>query len=111
MADVTDTNIDMPANLREHKEILDEAFNTYMNRNYKYNDAWKQSGWRGALFDLRKKVERAWVHLFNAEVLEDQDKDFVEEPDVDDLIDSINYAVFAIRGIREGNRDGKGGWW
>jgi hypothetical protein len=87
------------------RSILMDALDIYKQRNAQYHDSWKHSGWRGALFDMRKKVERAWKHLFNAP------DDYYSKEDEDELIDIINYAVFCIRAIREGNRDGKGGWW
>lgn len=97
--ELTKANIDQ-------QNVLTRAMEIYEERNIKYEDAWKQSGWRGALFDARKKVERAWTHLFYADSVPTGDPH-----DVDDLIDTINYCAFAIRAIEDGNRDGQGGWW
>jgi hypothetical protein len=98
-----------------------EALAVYKERNARYGDAWRRSGWRGTLTDLRRKIERAWSFLWSAEprdvvevqAWQDADpKPIDADPvDVDDLIDIINYAVFSIRAVREGNRDGYGGWW
>lgn len=81
-------------------EVLLEALKVYDERNVKYKDNWKRFGWRGCLFRLRERTERAWDDWFHGDV------DIDEMPDVDDLIDLINFAAFTIRAIREGNRDG-----
>jgi hypothetical protein len=89
------------------KAVLLEAHEIYVRRNAQHKDSWRREGLRGALFNLRRKVERAWDYLFNA------DFDFTESRDYDedDLLDVINYAAIAVLAKREGNRDGKGTWW
>ena len=115
---------------REHMEVLEMAMEVYKKRNARYGDAWRRSGWRGTLTDLRRKIERAWSFLWHAEPVEqpkegeirirtddvdiDDLVDIINRPedvDIDDLVDIINYAAFSIRAIKEGNRDGYGGWW
>jgi hypothetical protein len=106
---------------KAQEAVLMEALAVYKERNARYGDAWRRSGWRGTLTDLRRKIERAWSFLWSAEprdvvevqAWQDADpKPIDADPvDVDDLIDIINYAVFSIRAVREGNRDGYGGWW
>lgn len=88
------------------ESIFLEALEVFRKRNAVYHDAWKRSGWRGLMFDIRKKVERAWDALWDADPTPSG-----EPNDVDDLLDMINYAACAMRAIREGNRDGVGGWW
>ncbi len=95
----------------EHERVLMEALAIYKERNAKYGDAWRRSGWRGTLTDLRRKIERAWVSLWHAEPLPCESPDHDRREQTDDLFDIINYAVFSIRAHREGNRDGYGGWW
>lgn len=91
-----------------HAQILDRALEVYKERNETYKDNWKKQGWRGALFKLKLKVERAW------EVLWDEDPDNLDSDYMarvtDDLIDAINNAAFAVAAVEEGNRDGKGSW-
>jgi hypothetical protein len=86
--------------------ILDEALAIYEERSKLYGDQWRKYGWRGCLYNARRKVERAWEHLWNRET----ERPTVHD-DVDDLLDTINYCAMAIKSVREGNRDGKGGWW
>lgn len=94
----------MPDGSEEHLRVLMEAMDIWKERNQKYRDNWRRQGLRGNLFKLRWKVERAWQHLWN------MDKGMEGVPDVDDLLDSINYAVCAIRLARERNRDGDWFW-
>lgn len=100
---------------KEHMEVLDMAMRVYAERNAKYGDAWRRSGWRGTLTDLRRKIERAWTFLWHATPIPKPDEGEARidvDPDhIDDLIDIINYAAFSVRAIKEGNRDGYGGWW
>ncbi len=105
----------------EQAQIFKEAMDIYRERNAKYGDAWRRSGWRGTLTDLRRKIERAWSFLWSAEPhdkveitqMGSSEPEYADgDPvDVDDLFDIINYAAFSIRAVREGNRDGYGGWW
>jgi hypothetical protein len=96
---------------QEHEAVLMEALEIYKERNAKYGDAWRRSGWRGTLTDLRRKIERAWTFLWHAEPTPFGSPDHEANVETDDLFDIINYAVFSIRAHREGNRDGYGGWW
>jgi hypothetical protein len=116
------TQEELDKSVKEHEAVLMEALAIYRERNAKYGDAWRRSGWRGTLTDLRRKIERAWSFLWNAEpgervevtAFQDKDPSYVAGegmPDFDDVFDIINYAAFTIRAGREGNRDGYGGWW
>ena len=85
----------------EHDQlrVLLNAASLFAERNEGYRDNWKRQGWRGSLFKLRLKVERAWDVLWAWPLDED-------EPNPDDLLDAINYAAFAVRQLRDGDRDG-----
>jgi hypothetical protein len=83
--------------IEEQRAVLEQALRIYEERNRKYNDNWRRFGWRGCVFRVRERAERAWDALFWAE-------DGAEA--VDDLLDLINFAAFTVRAIREGNRDG-----
>lgn len=99
---------DIPGELWAHHAVLERALDVYAERNETYKDNWKKQGWRGALFKLKLKVERAW------EVLWDEDPNNLDPKYMDlvtdDLIDAINNAAFAVRAVESGNRDGVGGW-
>lgn len=79
-------------------DVLEEALAVHEQRQEAYRDNWRRQGWRGSLFKLRLKVERAWDVWWGAEPQ--------PEPDVDDLLDVINYAAMTVVAIREGDRDG-----
>lgn len=90
-----DTNSEL-----DQLRVLLNAASLFAERNGAYNDNWRRQGWRGSLFKLRLKVERAW------DVLWAWPLDCEEQPSPDDLLDAINYAAFAIRQLRDGDRDG-----
>lgn len=104
------TDLAQSKDVDAYEEIIAHAGVIFRDRNAKYKGNWRRYGWRSCLHDLRRKVDRCWDQLFNA-------PDMSPPPgtptalDVDDLLDVINYAAITIMAIREGNRDGKGGWW
>jgi hypothetical protein len=95
--------------LRRHKEIMERALNIMVERDPKYHDSWKNYGWRGAIFNMRRKAERVWHLMFNLDP-NDLNTDTMHR-DVDDLYDIINYATMAVQCIEDANRDGTDGWW
>jgi hypothetical protein len=94
-----------PEHLEMHAQILHKAMALMVERDEHYSDQWKKYGWRGAIFNLRRKAERAWSILFNKPELE------VMATDEDDLLDIVNYAAMCIAMMREQNRDGVPEWW
>jgi hypothetical protein len=79
----------------QHLMVLLEVFELYLERNGRYNDEWRVTGWRGALFELRKKVSRVWRVFW---------KGTGSKPEhilYDDALDAINFIVFFIRLHRE----------
>lgn len=82
--------------------ILIEALVVMRSRQQGYKDCWKDSGWRGCLFDLRKKAERAWNEFWfgGADKNEYTSKG-------DSAIDVINYACFFLRQWRAKDEHGK----
>lgn len=80
-----------------------EAFQLYERRNVSYNDNWKRYGWRGCLFRVRERAERAWDVLWNSSPINDNGRD--------DLVDLLNLTAFTIRAFDSCNRDGEGAWW
>lgn len=89
----------------EQMKLFLEALAIYDERNVRYADNWRRFGWKGCIFRLRERAERAWDHWWYSQL----NPDYMSElpPDVDDLLDLINFAAFTIRAIREGNRDGE----
>jgi hypothetical protein len=82
------------------RSVMRRAVMIHVERNKLYHDNWRRFGWRGCLFRLRERTERAWDGLWDAPA---------QEPPleiVDDLLDLINFAAYTIRAIEEGNRDG-----
>jgi hypothetical protein len=83
----------------EQFRVLMEAFDVFMERNARYRDVWKGSGYRGSLFDLRKKITRMWSVFWQGHPDE-------KAKECDDALDVINYAAFFVRNVRDGNEYG-----
>lgn len=101
---------------RKQAELLAEALRIYGERNERYQDNWERGGWRGTLVRLRERVDRVWDVMWDAD--DDMPAPGYDIPGgrketraaaKDDLLDLINFAVFTIRAMDEGNRDGD--WW
>jgi len=78
--------------------VFMEAMSLYDERNKRYKDQWKESGWMGALYDIRKKAARLFRQFFGEEPTEGASED--------DAWDLINFGGFFIRGRREQNKWG-----
>lgn len=85
------------------RNIFTKALQIYEDRNNLYHDNWRRFGWRGCMFRIRERSERAWDALWDAPAANPP------QEIVDDLLDLMNFAAFCIRAIEEGNRDGQ--WW
>lgn len=94
---------DLTVSEAEQLTVLLDAFLIFRERNARYHDVWQQSGWRGSLYDLRKKVTRLWATFWQGKPSDAQ------RADVDDALDTINYAVFFIRNMRQNNEYGSWG--
>lgn len=88
-------------------QVFDHCMGILKARQASYGSQWKKYGWRGALYNARRKVERAWAQLWDAE----PDSPTGRHMGVDDLYDTINYCAMTLLAIEEGNRDGEGDWW
>lgn len=85
---------------REQAMVFAEAFLIFIQRTDRHGSSWKQSGWRGALFDSRKKMDRLWQEfMINEE----------PPPDLDSALDLLNFVAFFVRG-RANNIEGTWGW-
>jgi hypothetical protein len=84
--------------LIEQFSVLLRALQVFAARNERYQDQWKTSGWRGALYDLRKKADRLFRQYWGGAPTPGADED--------DAIDAINFAAFFIRGRAERNEWG-----
>jgi hypothetical protein len=91
--------------VREQFVVLMRALAIFEERNREYHDNWRRQGWRGGLFKLRLKVERAWDTLWAAEPWTDSE-DIPDRPTVDDLLDAVNAACFVVRSVEANDRDG-----
>lgn len=87
------------ASVSEHSAVLERAMAIYGQRSARYNDLWRNNGYLGSLFNVRACVDRAWHVLW----LKRRDP---TPKDVDNLLDCINYCVFAIRNIERDNPSG-----
>lgn len=82
--------------------VLLLALDIYAERNVKYRDNWRRSGWRGIVVRVRERSDRLWDMMWPG----------TGEPEeaVDDAVDLINFAAFLVRAIGgETTRDGE--WW
>lgn len=102
-----DPDADKPLHLRRHKAIMERALAIMVERDPKYHDSWKNYGWRGAMFNLRRKSERVWRYWFDRT----PEREDSHSEQLDDLYDVINYATMAVQCIEDSNRDGTDGWW
>jgi hypothetical protein len=91
--------------IQEQVDILIKAIKIYGKRNETYKDNWRRFGWRGCVFRLRERAERAFDGLWDADHRYNSQSDSIRAIE-DDLYDLINFAAFTIRAIRESNRDG-----
>jgi hypothetical protein len=89
------------AEARPHEEVLMRALTIHISRSKQYGQMWREYGWRGSLVHARSACERAWrmMQAHRGGVTETQRR----KKTVDDLLDLINYAVFTIRNIEDGN--------
>lgn len=83
-----------------HLEVLLKARRIYEERGRTRGEMWRGQGWRGALFNMKTCMERIWRAYWAA------DPDNLDEKAMDDVLDMINYAVFAYIMLEERNRDG-----
>lgn len=75
-----------------------KAMYIFAERNERYKDLWKKSGWFGNIFHIHHKALR----LFRNFIREGGEG----EPSLDDAYDLINYAAFAIRCLELKNKWG-----
>lgn len=78
---------------REQAMVFVEAFRIFVQRSERHGESWKQSGWRGAMFDSRKKMDRLWQEFM-----------VNDEPpgDLDSALDLLNFVAFFVRGRTHG---------
>jgi hypothetical protein len=88
---------DTPSNF-EQFSIFMIALEIHSERNARYRDVWRVTGWRGALYDLYKKATRLFRQYWRGTA--------TPGADVDDAYDLINFAAFFLRGRDEENEWG-----
>lgn len=93
----TDDNLDQ-------LNVLVECLVIYSGREDVYGAAWRQYGAVSNVLSMARKVDRVmnewWTSLIRGEV---RDRDGEE---LDDAFDLINYTVFFLRNVRDGNISG-----
>jgi hypothetical protein len=83
--------------------VLLRALDIYAERNVRYADNWRRSGWRGVVVRIRERSDRLWDAMWPGGI------PYGPGP-ADDAIDLINFAGFLVRAIEgETTRDGE--WW
>lgn len=91
-----------------HKFILQEAYAIFEEKNALRGDMWREFPPSDKLREIQERYRR--IMRMYANVLETQ-RDIGEDPAhvieaiEEDTLDLINYAVFFIRQLREGQRD------
>lgn len=84
--------------------VLAECLVIYSSRDGVYGAAWRQYGAVSNVLSMARKVDRVmnewWSSLLRGEV---SDRDGEE---LDDAVDLINYTVFFLRNVRDGNISG-----
>lgn len=61
-----------------------------------YREVWKRFGWRGALYESRKNIERLWNSWWLA-----------EPSSTDPAVDLLNYTGFFLRAVEDLNEWGE----
>jgi|KBSMisStaDraftv2_1062788.scaffolds.fasta_scaffold61294_6 hypothetical protein len=89
---------------KRHLEILMQSYEIYTDRDRMRGDMWRSRPIYHKFEMMREKTDRAEKALDRmdpAVVVEDEElvKEFI-----DSLLDNINFAVFAIRELEEGQR-------
>jgi hypothetical protein len=83
--------------------VLLRALDIYAERNIRYHDNWRRSGWRGVLVRIRERTDRLWDVWWERSQRSAQD--------ADDALDLINFAAFFIRATGYGETTRDGSWW
>ena len=81
-------------------KVMLDAFNIFVDRNAVRNDMWSEHDFADAIFHLESKVARAKAAVEVIRTESDPDPDFVRRLDFevrDSLLDTVNFAVFALR--------------
>lgn len=89
----------------DHLWVLEAALLTHRKRYEVYGHAWKDFGMVGNILNLARKGKRAWAVLFKNSRRR-RDQQIPIGPALDDALDCINYAAFAIRCVAEENMHG-----
>lgn len=91
----------------EQMTIFIEAMLLYTERNARYSDVWRATGWRGAVYDIYKKARRLFQQFWDPETQAPTgERNVIHGKVTDDAFDLINFAAFFIRGVDEQNEWG-----
>lgn len=90
----------------EHAAVLSEAMRIYMDRDAVRGDLWRNFPPTDKFKMIREKTDRAVSALarLGHPVKSKHFIDRLEHEIIDSMLDTINFAVFAIRQVRDGQR-------
>lgn len=95
---------------REQMAVFLDAMTIFQERNARYGDLWKEYGWRGNLLHVQSKaarVRRVWWDGHRIQVPDLGTAVDHLQSDLDDAYDLLNYTVFFIRNVEDGNELGR----
>lgn len=95
-----DVSDEMHGTVAEQADKFMEALVIFVQREEKYQDGWRARGWLGNTCDILRKTTRIRSMFW------DGDHDPEEVGNSDDVVDLMNYCVFFLRNVDEGNRTG-----
>ena len=87
----------------EQMAVMLEAYHKYLERNAVYENLWQDYGWMDTLTHVRSKAMRIVRKFWRDETAPKA----TAALHLDDALDLVNYVVFFIRNVREGNRWGR----
>jgi hypothetical protein len=87
---------------KEWIDVLLRSWAVMHDRQAKRPDVWRRSGAKGMVFELFAKAERLFTNVMADQA--DHDEARAE------LLDIVNYAIFAHVQITSGNKNGKWPW-
>lgn len=79
--------------VEQASEIFSQCLKIMMERNAHHRGSWEREGWKGTLFNVRRKLERVWDRFW---------KSNEAQSDLDDAYDLINYTALMIIAMEQG---------
>jgi hypothetical protein len=89
------------SDLEEHVAVLMNATAIAVERGKRYGDLWRHRGYLGNLLHMDSKHLRLMREFY-------ENDSEIQQNQLDDAYDLINYTVFFIRNVEDGNERGNG---